>query len=338
MTTPLRRRWRHRVGAFALMTALAAGLAGCGSDGGSSPADSDNSDNSATDAGSGDAAFPRTVTHDKGSTEIPAAPQRIVALDNSLVEAVVALDGNLVAGVGGYRNLDGFPAYLGDAVEDTVDVGPLESPNLEQIMLLEPDLIISATVRHDELYDTLSDIAPTVFVATTGPTWKDNIALVGEALGAQERAAEQITAYETRAAAIGEAVNAAHDNPTVSVVRFLDGPTRIYLPHTFSGIILADMGLTRPENQRDPEEFTLEISEEQIEQAEADVIFYTTYSGGEDRKERFLANPLWERLSAVENGDVHEVDDAIWMTSVSLQGADQVLDNMAEIFGVDAAK
>lgn len=334
MTTLLRRRWRHRVGAFALMTALAAGLAGCGSDSPGGPAD----DAAPSPDAAADGAFPRTVEHDKGETEIPAKPQRIVALDNSLVEAVVALDGTLVGGVGGYRNLDGFPAYLGDAVADTVDVGPLESPNLEEIMRLEPDLIVSATVRHDELYETLSQIAPSVFVPTTGPTWKDNIALVGEVLGEEDAAAEQLSAYETRAAAIGEAVNAAHGDPTVSVVRFVDGPTRIYLPHTFSGIILADMGLARPENQRDPEEFNIEISEEQIELADADVIFYTTYAGGEERKERFLANPLWERLGAVAEGNVHEVEDAIWMTSVSLQGAHQVLDDMAEIFGVDTAE
>nr|WP_245684912.1 ABC transporter substrate-binding protein [Streptomyces exfoliatus] len=86
------------------------------------------------------------------------------------------------------------------------------------------------------------------------------------------------------------------------------------------------------------EEFNIEISEEQIAQADADVIFYTTFSGGEERRTKFLANPLWKRLKAVENGNVHEVKDEVWMTAVSLQGAHMILDDMARIFKVDPAK
>ncbi len=32
---------------------------------------------------------------------------------------------------------------------------------------------------------------------------------------------------------------------------------------------------------------------------------------------------------------MHEVNDATWMLSVSLQGADIVMDDLAKIFGVD---
>jgi len=330
----LTRRGRSRLGTLLLTAVLATGPTACGS---SDSTDAKSSDSTAATAEKA-AGFPRTVEHHKGSTEIKAEPKRIVALDNSLVEAVVALDGPLVGGIGSYRDQKGFPDYLGDAVKDTKDVGPLDSPNLEAIAALQPDLIVSATIRHDDLYDQLSAIAPTVFVETTGPTWKDNLTLLAKALGEEDTAEQKITAYETRAKKIGDAINAKADNPTVSVIRFLDGPTRIYLPKTFSGIILSDMGLARPENQRDPEEFNLEISEEQIEQADADVLFYTTFSGGEERKKKFLANPLWKRLGAVKSDNVHEVTDETWMTSVSLQGADFVLDDFARIFKVDPAE
>jgi iron complex transport system substrate-binding protein len=333
LNTFTQRRRPGRTVAAVLTAALAFSLAACG--GGS-----DSKSAADKPAAASDAAFPRTVTHHKGKTEIKAKPKRVVALDNSLVEAVVALDAPLVGGIGSYRDQKGFPPYLGDAVKNTKDVGPLDSPNLEQIAALQPDLIVSATVRHEDLYDQLSEIAPTVFVETTGPIWKENITLLGQALGEEKKAKAKLTAYETRAKKIGDAINAKSKSgkETFSVVRFLDGPTRIYLPATFSGIILADMGLERPENQRDPVEFNIEISEEQIAQADADHIFMTTFSGGEERKKKFLANPLWERLNAVKKGNVHEVADEIWMTSVSLQGADMVLDDMAKIFKVDPAK
>lgn len=322
---------RRRFGLAGLTAVvLAATLTACGGGSDDKPA--------ASAPAASDGAFPRTVVHHKGSTELKAKPQRVVALDNSLVEAVVALGAPLVGGIGSYRDQKGFPPYLGDAVKDTKDVGPLDSPNLEQIAALKPDIIVSATVRHDALYDQLSKIAPTVFVETTGPIWKENITLLGTALGEDDKAKSALTAYTERAKKIGDAINAKAGNPTLSVVRFLDGPTRIYLPKTFSGIILADMGLARPKNQQNPTEFNIEISEEQIEQADADHIFVTTFSGGAERKAKFLANPLWKRLKAVEKNNVHEVKDEIWMTSVSLQGAHLLFDDLAQIFGVDPAK
>ncbi|WP_331772077.1 iron-siderophore ABC transporter substrate-binding protein (plasmid) [Embleya sp. NBC_00888] len=338
MLTLGRRRRSARLGLAALAIALTASLAACGEDSDGKAAGTDKPAAASSGAAASTASFPRTITHDKGTTTIKEKPKRVVALDNSLVEAVAALDVPLVGGIGSYRDQKGFPPYLGDAVKNTKDVGPLDSPNLEQIALLKPDLIVSATVRHDQLYAQLSKIAPTVFVKTTGPIWKENVKLVGQALGEDDKAKAKLTAYETRAKKVGDAINAKANKPTVSIVRFVDGPTRIYLGKTFSGIILSDMGLTRPENQRDPEKFNIEVSEEQIGQADADYIFLTSFSGGEERKAKFMANPLWQRLKAVQAGHVYEVKDESWMTAVSLQGADVVLDDLARTFGVDPAK
>jgi iron complex transport system substrate-binding protein len=312
----------------ALVVTAAALLAACGgTDGGLSAAPEPAADSS----------FPRTVTHDKGTTEIPSRPRRVVALDNSLVEAVVLLERPLVGGIGSYRDLHGFPPYLGDAVKDTEDVGPLASPDLEAIAALEPDVIVSATVRHDALYDELSKIAPTVFVKTTGPQWQQNITTLGEVLGAERQAVEALAAYEQRAKRVGDAINAQAGNPTISMVRFLDGPTRLMQKASFIGSILEDAGLARPASQ-DVEDFALEVGEEQIRQADGDHIFVTSYSGGQAAKERFLRNPLWKQLKGVKAGNVHDVADEIWMTSVSVQGAHLVLDDLARTFGVDPAR
>lgn len=310
--------------------ALAVGLSACGTS---------NSDG-ASDTGQGAAAgagFPRTITHDKGSTEVKAKPQRIVALDNSLVEGVVLLGQPLVGGIASYRGVRNFPDYLGDAVRDTKDIGPLDNPNLELIASLRPDLILSATVRHDALYDKLSAIAPTIFVASTGPTWKDNLSLLGKALGEEAKAEQELTTYKARAKKVGDEVNAKAGNPTISVIRFVDGPTRLMAKASFIGHILADAGLKRPASQ-DKDTFATEISEEQIELADADHIFITTYAGGEGYKEKFRTNPLWNRLSGVRAKHVYEVKDELWMSPVSIQGAHFVLDDIAQTFQVDPAK
>lgn len=191
-------------------------------------------------------------------------------------------------------------------------------------------------MRHDALYDELSKIAPTVFVKTTGPQWRENITFLGKALGAEDKAAEELTEYKEHAKAVGDAINAKAGNPTISIVRFLDGPTRLMAKSSFIGHILSDAGLARPEAQN-VDEFAVEIGEEQIRLADADYIFVTTYSDGQPAKERYLRNPLWGELAAVQADNVHDVRDEIWMTSVSIQGAHQVLDDLADAFDVKPA-
>ena len=314
----------------ALIVAVGAVLAGCSNNGTTDTA-------STTAKPAAESSYPRTITQDKGTTVIPARPQRIVALDNSLVEAVVLLKRPLVGGISSYRDRKGFPPYLGEAVKNTEEVGPMESPNLETIASLEPDLIVSATVRHDALYDELSKIAPTVFVKTTGPQWQQNITTLGKVLGAEDEAAKELAAYKQRAKQVGDAINAKAGNPTISIVRFLDGPTRLMQKATFIGSILKDAGLARPKSQ-DVEDFALEVGEEQIRQADGSHIFVTSFSGGNAAKERFERNPLWKQLQGVRAGHVHDVADETWMTSVSVQGAQLVLDDLAKTFSVDPAR
>ncbi|MEV4440610.1 iron-siderophore ABC transporter substrate-binding protein [Streptomyces sp. NPDC049577] len=336
----MRARWLSRfsrtVGAVAVTAGLLA-TAACG--GGSDKNTDDKSDKGQAAVGS---AFPRTIEHAMGKTEIKKAPQRVVALDMTFVDATLALQSQVV----GYTTFaapdEKLPAYFGADAKtyggDAKPVGMLDEPSLEKIMALKPDLILSAKVRHEKLYKQLSAIAPTVFTEDTGATWKDNLKLVGKALGKEKLADEKVAAYDKRAKAVGDAVRTKKGaNPSVSVVRFVDGPTRLYKEDTYIGVIVKDLGFAKPEDARGTG-FNADISEEQIKKVDADDIFVSTYpdpqGGSRKSKEKFQANPLWKQLK----GQVHEVNDITWMLAVGLYGADSVLDDVAKTYGVDAAR
>ncbi|MGH3825192.1 MAG: ABC transporter substrate-binding protein [Pseudonocardiaceae bacterium] len=283
--------------------------------------------------------FPRTVSHAMGRTEIPAEPKRIVALDQTYVDAALALDTAMVAFTD-IRGRDGGPsAYLAGPLArlapNARSVGVLTSPSLEQIAALKPDLIVSATVRHEAIYDELSRIAPTVFSETTGPTWKDNLRLLGAAIGKEDLAGTRLTEYEQRAKAIGDAIRtASRKNPTITVIRFSEMQTRLYQRASFSGIVLADAGLARPPSQ-DVDKLAVEFSLERILDADADHIFLTVAEGDSAPvRDRFMSNPLWSRLI----GEIHEVSNDVWIVAVGLLGAHAVLDDLARTFGVDPAR
>jgi iron complex transport system substrate-binding protein len=267
----------------------------------------------------------------------------VVALDQSFVDAVLTLE-TPVVGFTTYRSLDDkLPAYLGTVAEqygkEATPVGTLEQPSLEKIMALKPDLIVSAKVRHEALYDKLSKIAPTVFSETTGAIWKENIRLMGQALGKEQLADTRLKEYQDRAAKIGTAIKAKEGElPTISIVRFAGEPTaRLYVEKSYSGLVMKDVGFLRPEGQPTVQEgIAADVSQERIADLDADHIFVSTHHdpAAEGPKEKFVSNPLWAKLK----GAKHDVADLTWMTAVGIQGAHSILDDVAGLFGVDPAK
>lgn len=322
--------------AFVGAVALVAGLAACGSTDSASPA-------ATGQASEGGAPF-RTIKHAMGETVIPAQPKRVVALDQSFVDAVLTLE-TPVVGYTTYRSIeDKLPGYLGTVAaeygKEATPVGTLEEPSLEKIAALKPDLIVSAKVRHEALYDKLAKIAPTVFSETTGAIWKENLRLVGQALGKEDLADTRLKEFEDRAAKIGTAIKEKKDGklPTISIVRFAGEPTvRLYVEKSYSGLVMKDVGFPRPEGQPTvTDSIVVDVSQERIADLDADHIFVATYPDptSEGPKAKFVGNPLWGKLK----GEKHEVNDQTWMTAVGIQGAHAMLDDVAKIFEVDPAK
>lgn len=286
----------------------------------------------------------RVIEHAMGKTRISGTPQRVVTLDATFTSATTALGGHVVGYTTSKAADKQLPEYLGkDRAKYGAQaqwVGTLSAPDVEKILQLKPDLILSAKVRHEQLYDQLSQIAPTVFSETTGATWKDNLRLTARALGKQDIARRELAAYEKRAKTIGDNIRRVLGrNPTMSIVRFAGEPTvRLYTENSFAGIVQNDTGLARPAGQPTDTGIKVSLSQERIPELDADHIFVSVYpdqaGNAAETRRSFESNPLWSTLS----GKQHVVDDTTWMTSVGLHGAHLILDDIATAFGVDPAR
>lgn len=324
------RSTRAALGAAAATALLA--LTACGGSTGAAPS-----------SAAADAAYPKTIEHAMGSTTIEKKPLRVATLDASYTDAALALGAQVVAYTTYRKGDESFPSYLGDVsalTKDASNVGPLAEPSLDKILDAEPDLIVSAKVRHEALYGQLSKVAPTLFSKSTGPTWKENIVMLGDALGKKEEAEKLIADYQERAKKVGAAILAKKPELTYSYVRFAGEDTaRLYSSTSFLGEIMKDSGIPRPKGQPDStEKILVELSQEKITQAEAGLIITSAF--GQDTAEgdkaraqmkQFMSNPLWKTLK----GQVLNVDDRVFASSVSLQGAHGVLTKLAETYGVD---
>ena len=208
-----------------------------------------------------------------------------MALDNSFTDAVLLLEAPLVGYVD-YRE-PGLPDYLGSSRDEFAaeaeSVGKVSTASLEQIAALQPDLIISAEVRDgEELRATVRDRADHLHRddrARRGRTTSGSSARHWARRNSRSR---RSAPTRTRAAAVGAEINDTASNPVISVVRFAGEPTaRLYRTTSFSGIVLSDAGLARPQSQgpdpADPDNIMQAISPELISEAEGDAIFVSTW-------------------------------------------------------------
>ncbi|BCJ75348.1 ABC transporter substrate-binding protein [Catellatospora sp. IY07-71] len=306
-----------------LTAAIAAGLAltGCGN---------------TADGGGKDTAATVEIVHAMGTTKVPAAPQRVVVLDTDKVDTALTLG---VKPVGAARagELTGWPTYFGAGATDGItEVGVLTEPDLEAIAGLKPDLILGSKFRQEKFYTELAKIAPTVFTENVGKTWKENFLLDGKALGREQQAKDLLAAYEKRADEVGAAIpNAAALK--ISIVRFMPDHIRVYGPESFSGIVLGDAGLGRPERQlladKDDKRFD-KVSAERVTEVDGDFVFVAAY--GEKaaaEQQKITAGPLWAGLSAVKAGKSQVVADETWMTGIGVTAANKILDDLAKYLG-----
>lgn len=266
----------------------------------------------------------REITHAMGVSCVPRVPKRVVVLDAGPLDTALALGIKPVGAVGKSANNNEFVTYLGSRTDGITNVGVIQQPSLEKIAALKPDLILSAKVRHAELYPQLSKIAPTVMTESVGATWRENLLLWGDALGKKAQAQALLNQFRARARQVGQ----AHRGTTVSVVRFLPDQTRIMHRASFIGTILDEAGLSRPASQR-ANDFAAYVSAEGIPQMDANYLFYTTW--GEPKTttlNTFTGSPLWAALKAVKTGKAYAVNDDYWMTGTGIISANLVLDDL----------
>jgi iron complex transport system substrate-binding protein len=276
------------------------------------------------------AATSRMISHAMGTTEVAASPQRVVVLDTSELDNALAL-GIVPVGAPVAEALE-YQGYLAEQLVGIADTGAISEPNLEAILALKPDLILGSKQRYEAIYPQLSAIAPTVFAESLRVPWQTNFRLHAEALGTTSVADALIAAYGAQVARLQAALGADRGATTISVIRFRPGQVRLYLKSSFIGYILQDVGVGRPASQ-DRDEFSAEITLEQIADVDADYIFITGYAQADSDQDSFLKSPLWLTLGAVKSGRAIDVNDDTWIAGLGVQAATLVLGDLGRLLG-----
>jgi iron complex transport system substrate-binding protein len=277
-----------------------------------------------------DGVFPRTVTHFGGETRIEAEPQRVVVIATGQTDAILTL-GVVPAGVAYGDGADLIPRYVRAAfpqyaaqLDAMPSVGHRQSPNLEALAALRPDLILANSAASQDIYPVLSRIAPTVLVQGTGVNWKQDFLLLADSLGREGTGQAYLDAFAADAKALGERAG----DRTVSFVRVTVDRTRVFGVPSFTGFIAWDAGLARPASQQF-DKTSQDLSPEQLREADGDLIFYSVQgstSAAEAASSPVLGSELWRNLT----GEEIWVDDDPWYLNAGPTAARLVLEGLAQ--------
>jgi len=275
---------------------------------------------------------------------IPENPQQIASFENAATELLLFTDKEIVGTFGAFTK-DEMSASLPALTEKLAPITGFEWPlNLELLLETSPDLI--ATYENETMpYDQLSQIAPTVIFAAgiAEGDWKTATEFWSEVFNVQDIYQEMLATYDARVAELQAALGEDRGETEVSLVLGSSYFNLIYTADAPISLILQDVGLGRPASQMLNSEESLAqyenttfayLSDETLNLADGDVIFLFTFpaldtTASDQYLVDFQANPLWQSLNAVKNGQSYLVGSH-WARGNTYLLANAILDDLFE--------
>jgi len=277
----------------------------------------------------------RIIEHAMGKTEIKGTPERVITLYQGATDVAIALGVKPIGVVESWVEKPIYE-YLRDDLENVQLLGLETQPNLEEIHKLKPDLIIVSKIRHEEIYDQLSQIAPTVMNEVLYD-WKETVDLMGKALNVEEKSNQLLLDWDKRVVDFKKQMGDSLPIE-VTITNFRADHARIFYMG-YAGKILQELGFTRPEGH-DEDIWGIQLtSRESIPDMNAAMIF--NFNSGTDIEEiqktyeEWTNHPLWANLDAVKNDQVIQVNEVIWNSAGGYITANMMLDDLYEIFELE---
>lgn len=278
----------------------------------------------------------KTIVHDFGTTELKKAPKRIVILDNLYGEILDPLDITPVGATTGQADSQEFSTLFKKQYKDAkvVSVGWQGSPDLDKIAELKPDLILM-TGEQEDLYEELSEIAPTVgYQINTDENWDyhETSLKVAEIFDKRDEMKKDLDRVDAREAVFAENVKAKFGDQKLMYLRVTDNDIRYYAYGHF-GYLYDTYHFNRAETFN-PDDMFQVIDPDKLKDINPDLLIVQADS--QELLDNKLKNtPVWTSLKAVQNNKVIYADYSTYMLGFGIVSQEAIMRQISDEWGLN---
>lgn len=278
----------------------------------------------------------KTIVHDFGTTELKKAPKRIVILDNLYGEILDPLDITPVGATTGQADSQEFSTLFKKQYKDAkvVSVGWQGNPDLDKIAELKPDLILM-TGEQEDLYEELSEIAPTVgYQINTDENWDyhETSLKVAEIFDKRDEMKKDLDRVDAREAVFAENVKARFGNQKLMYLRVTDNDIRYYAYGHF-GYLYDTYHFNRAETFN-PDDMFQVIDPDKLKDINPDLLIVQADSQ-ELLDNKLKNNPVWSSLKAVQNNKVIYADYSTYMLGFGIVSQKAIMKQISDEWGLN---
>ena len=278
----------------------------------------------------------KTIVHDFGTTKLKKVPKRIVILDNLYGEILNPLDITPVGATTGQADSQEFSTLFKKQYKDAkvVSVGWQGNPDLDKIAELKPDLILM-TGEQEDLYEELSEIAPTVgYQINTDENWDyhETSLKVAEIFDKRDEMKKDLNRVDAREAVFAENVKAKFGNQKLMYLRVTDNDIRYYAYGHF-GYLYDTYHFNRAETFN-PDDMFQVIDPDKLKDINPDLLIVQADS--QELLDNKLKNsPVWTSLKAVQNNKVIYADYSTYMLGFGIVSQEAIMKQISDEWGLN---
>ena len=285
---------------------------------------------------SSSSATTKELTYNGQTYTVPKDPQKIAVLSNSVLSMLYAVDGKAISRV---STTDPLPPEI----EALPVLGQTANINMEQLLGLNPDLVLGLETQHKKYESQLqSSKIPTVLINYDGI--KDNVPLIkflGALTNHEDKATTLANTYESNVNKVKDSVK-AQQPARVAVLRATGKGVTAETDTAITASMVKDLGMTNVVTShldKTTTDKTVPYSLETLAADNPDIIFVVTMGKEEEitkaMKKAMTDNPAWANLKAVQNNRVVYLPSKLFLLNPGLQTPEAMARLVKEAYGID---
>ncbi|KAA8784372.1 ABC transporter substrate-binding protein [Paenibacillus amylolyticus] len=279
----------------------------------------------------------QTVNHLKGTSVVPQKIERMVVLSAAYIDHMLSI-GEKPAGVNVEVRYGGdYLPYLADQLQGVPTVGSADSPNLEAIVQIDPDVIVIESRTAENSYDQLEKIAPTIVLGDDWMDYKDDttywtqdLLTIAGMYNKVDLAKEKIAEVEQQADQLKGKIEQL-DTKKLAYLRVREKNLQIYAAkgHPTNTLLYHDLGFepsaVTPADQRE------DLSMEKIADIDANYVVLEADPNAQDYLSKMKESALWKNVPAVGADQVYQTDSFWLFKGWGVIGRSEILNEIKDM-------